>query len=152
MGEDGKTGGAHFHPFSSRVRNLVGACAGGQRGERCGGTLGGQAGSRRRSPAERHAQDRRGDELSSKLRIGLTEKPRTLFGPMRYSVAAISWRSCWRRRSIGISVLPLRRCQKVQPLHASAPCTWAPILWIEPDASRQAIEPSALTLAAIRCV
>ena len=37
-------------------------------------------------------------------------------------------------------------------MQASAPCTWAPILWIDPLASLQAIEPSARMRAAMRLV
>src|SRR5439155_908657 len=38
-------------------------------------------------------------------------------------LAIISARSCWRSRSMGMRTLPLRTCQNIQPLQASAPCT-----------------------------
>ena len=38
----------------------------------------------------------------------------------------------WRSASSGASAPSRSTCQKVQPLQAGAPCTAAPILWIEP--------------------
>ena len=59
-----KTGRAYFHPFPSRARDLVGARAGGYRRDDSAARWVGKQTSRR-GAAERHAQDRRGDELSS---------------------------------------------------------------------------------------
>lgn len=63
------------------------------------------------------------------------------------SSLARSLRMTTRSSSIGRRDWPSSKCQKVHPLQASKPCTFAPSRWIEPASPPDASVPSARMIA-----